>query len=165
MKLRRLCILAMLNAMAIVLSMLESLIPMFIPGVKLGLANVIILIMLYEFRVYEAFIVVLLRILIVGLIRGTIFAPTFFMSLSGGMLSFFVMLIFSRLKFFKVVGISTLGSISHCVGQIIVAIIILSTDAVIYYLPFIAILSIATGVVSGLIANAYLKRSITKKFI
>lgn len=165
MKLKRLCVLAMLLAMAIVLSILESLIPMFIPGVKLGLANVIILIMLYEFKIYEAFIVDLVRILLVGLLRGTIFAPTFFMSLSGGMLSFVVMLIFSRLKFFKVVGVSTLGSISHCVGQIVVAMLILSTEAVIYYLPFIAILSILTGVVSGLIATTYLKRSITKKFI
>ena len=68
---KRWSIIAMLLAMAIVLSIVESFIPVFIPGVKLGLANVIILIMLYEFKSSEAFVVQLLRILIASLLRGT----------------------------------------------------------------------------------------------
>ena len=165
MSIKRLAINAMLMAMAIVLSIVESFIPVFVPGVKLGLANVIILIMLYEFSIKEAFIVNLLRILLVGLLRGTFLSPTFVMSLSGGMLSFLVMMLFSRIKVFSAIGVSVLGSISHSLGQIIAAIFLLSTDAVIYYLPFIGILSLLTGILSGVICRLYLKRSITSKFI
>lgn len=165
MRLKRLVIISMLTTMAIVLSILESFIPVFIPGVKLGLANVIILIMLYEFKSYEALLVNIIRILLVGLLRGTLLTPTFLMSLSGGMLSFLIMFLFSRIKVFSIIGVSVLGSIFHCVGQILIAIILLSTDAVIYYLPFIAILSLATGVLSGLITKGYLKISITNRFL
>ena len=147
----------MLLAMAIVLNILESFIPMLIPGVKLGLANLIILIMLYEFKAREALIVNIVRILIVGIMRGNFLTPTFLMSLSGGMLSFLVMYLFSRIKIFSTIGVSVLGSISHCVGQIIMAMIILNTSAVIYYLPWILILSIFTGIFSGILATTYLK--------
>ena len=161
----RLSIIAMLLAVAIVLSYLESFIPIWIPGVKLGFANVIILIMLYEFKFYEAGIVDILKILVVALIRGTFMSPTFFMSLSGGILSYIVMLLFSRIKVFSIIGVSVLGSISHGVGQIAVAIIIMSTQAVAYYLPFILLLSLGTGILSGFIAKSYLKRSITKRYL
>ncbi len=163
--LKRWIVISMLMAMACVLSYLESFIPVFIPGVKLGLANVIILIMLYEFKFYEAGIVDLLRIIVVALIRGTIASPTFFMSLAGGILSYIVMLIFSKIKIFSPIGVSVLGSISHGLGQIIVVVIIINLDAVLYYLPFIAVLSIITGILSGFIARAYLNRSITKNVL
>lgn len=162
---KRLAIIAMLLAMAIVLNILESFIPVFVPGVKLGLANVIILIMLYEFKPTEALVVNISRIVLVGVMRGNIFTPTFMMSFSGGILSFIIMFIFSRFKFFSVVGVSVLGSISHCIGQILMAMILLGTQAVIGYLPFIMILSIVTGVFSGILTMSYLKRSITSKFI
>ena len=165
MKIKRLAVMAMLCAMAIILSILESMIPVFIPGVKLGLANVIILIMLYEFKASEAFIVNICRIILVGLLRSTLLTPTFLMSLSGGIVSFVFMFLLSRFKVFSPIGVSVVGSISHSFGQIIMAIILVSTEAVIYYLPFIALLSLATGVVSGIITSTYLKRSITSKFI
>lgn len=165
MKMQRLCVMAMLTASAIVLSILESFIPVFVPGVKLGLANVIILIMLYEFKVYEAFGVNILRLLLVGILKGTLLSPTFLMSLSGGMLSFLIMFLFSRIKVFSCIGVSVLGSVGHATGQILVAIIMLSTSAVLYYLPFIGILSVLTGALSGVITRIYLKRSITKRFI
>lgn len=163
--LKRTCILSMLLAMAIVLNMVETLIPIFIPGVKLGLANIIILIMLYEFKPTEALIVNLLRIIIVGLIRSTLLSPTFLMSLTGGILSYLLMLLFSRGKIFSPIGVSVLGAVGHTVGQIVIAIILLDTTAVVYYLPLIALLSVFTGVFSGILARAYLKRSITKQFL
>ncbi len=163
--LKRTCILSMLLAMAIVLNMVETLIPIFIPGVKLGLANIIILIMLYEFKPTEALIVNLLRIIIVGLIRSTLLSPTFLMSLTGGILSYLLMLLFSRGKIFSPIGVSVLGAVGHTVGQIVIANILLDTTAVVYYLPLIALLSVFTGVFSGILARAYLKRSITKQFL
>ncbi len=155
----------MLLAMAIVLNMVETLIPIFIPGVKLGLANIIILIMLYEFKPTEALIVNLLRIIIVGLIRSTLLSPTFLMSLTGGIFSYLLMLLFSRGKIFSPIGVSVLGAVGHTVGQIVIANILLDTTAVVYYLPLIALLSVFTGVFSGILARAYLKRSITKQFL
>ena len=163
--LKRLAIIAMLLAMAIVVNILESFIPVFIPGVKLGLANVIILIMLYEFKPSEALIVDILRILVVGLLRATLLTPTFLMSLSGGVISFIIMFIFSRLKFFSPIGVSVLGAVSHAFGQILIAMILLSSQAVVYYLPFIALLSVLTGVFIGILTRVYLKRSITQKFL
>jgi heptaprenyl diphosphate synthase len=163
--LKRLMIIAMLLAAAIVINYLESFIPIFIPGVRLGLANAIILIMLYEFKWYEALAVDILRILLVSLIRGTFLSPTFFMALSGGMLSFLIMLLFSRIKVFSKIGVSVLGSLFHAAGQIFVAMILLESIDLVYYLPFIAILSIGTGILSGVVASLYLKRSITKQFV
>lgn len=165
MSVKRLAIVSMLLAAAIVLNYLESFIPMFVPGVRLGLANVIILIMLYEFKWHEALAVDALRILIVSLIRGSFLTPAFYMSLAGGILSYLVMLLFSKLKFFSPIGVSVLGAMAHAVGQIIACMIIISLDSVIYYLPFIAILSVLTGILSGVIVRLYLKRSITNKFL
>ena len=155
----------MLLAMAIVINYIESFIPVFIPGVRLGLANAIILIMLYEFKWYEALAVDLLRILLVALIRGTFLSPTFFMALSGGMISFLVMLLFSRIKVFSKIGVSVLGSLSHAAGQILIAMVLLESVDLVYYLPFIAVLSVGTGILSGMVTALYLKRSITNKFI
>lgn len=162
---KRLAIIAMLLAIAIVVNIVESFIPMFIPGVKLGLANVIILIMLYEFKAGEALLVDILRIVLVGLLRGTLLSPTFLMSLSGGMLSFVIMLLFSKIKVFSIIGVSVLGAVFHSAGQILIAIILLDSSAVVYYLPFIALLSVITGILSGILAKVYLKRSITNKFL
>ena len=164
-KVKRLVLIAMLLAMAVVLSYVESFIPLFVPGVKLGLANVIILIMLYEFKFYEALIVDLLRILLVSIIIGSFLNPVFYMSLSGGIVSYIVMLIFTRIKVFSPIGTSVLGALGHAFGQVVVASILMSTDLVFYYLPFIAILSILTGILSGVITRIYLKRSPTKEII
>ena len=162
--LKRLMIIAMFLTIAIIVNYMESFIPVFIPGVRLGLANVIILIMLYEFRFHEALLVDILRILIVSLIKGTLFAPVFFMSLSGGLLSFFGMLILSKIKIFTAVGVSSFGAILHTIGQILALILITSTFEVINYIPIIGLLSIATGVLSGSVAHTYLIRSITNDY-
>lgn len=163
-KVKRFTIIAMLLAIAIVLNVLESF-TIFIPGVKLGFANIIILIMLYEFKPAEALMVDILRIFMVGLLRGSFLSPTFFMALIGGLTSFIIMFLFSRIKIFSPVGVSVLGSISHATGQIFVAIGLLGTNAVVYYLPFIALLSILTGILSGIIAKVYLAKSVTKQFL
>ena len=158
-------IIAMFTAAAIVISYLESFIPVFIPGVKLGLANVIILIMIFEFKWYEALTTNLLRILIVSLIRGTFLEPIFYMSLAGGVASYLVMLGLSKIKIFTALGVSSLASITHSLAQLAIASLLISSEKVFYYLPFVALLSLLTGILSGLIADLYLKRSISNRFI
>lgn len=162
---KRWSIIAMLLAMAIVLSIVESFIPVWIPGVKLGLANVIILIMLYELKSYEAFIVQIFRIFLASLMRGTLLGPQFAMSISGGLMAFIFMFLFTRIKIFTPLGVSVVGSVSHAFGQILAAIWLLGTASVTYYLPFIMLLSLVTGIFSGFIADSYLKKSITKRYI
>ncbi|MBR6072215.1 MAG: Gx transporter family protein [Acholeplasmatales bacterium] len=162
---KRWSIIAMLLAMAIVLSIMESFIPVWIPGVKLGLANVIILIMLYEFKSSEAFLVQLLRIVLASIMRGTFLGPSFAMSIAGGLLAFIVMFLFVRIKIFTPLGVSSISAVAHATGQILAAMWLLGTTAVMYYLPFIMLLSLATGILSGFIADSYLKRSITSRFI
>lgn len=162
---KRWSIIAMLLAMAIVLSIVESFIPVWIPGVKLGLANVIILIMLYEFKAGEAFLVQVLRILLASIMRGTFLGPSFAMSISGGLLAFIVMLILVKIKVFTPLGVSSASAVAHATGQILAAMWILGTTAVMYYLPFIMLLSLGTGILSGFVADSYLKRSITSRFL
>ena len=164
MSLKRYVYIASLLTMSIVLSMVEGLIPIPVPGVKLGLANIIILVMLYDFKTSEAFLVLIIRIFLVGFLRGNIFQVPFFMSLCGGLCSFLVMRILSLFKFFSIIGVSVVGSIFHCVGQIIIAIILLSTSQVVYYLPLIAILSTVTGVLTGIISKRFLSLNLTEKY-
>ena len=163
--LKRLIIIAMLLSIAIVINYVESFIPVVVPGVRLGLANVIILIMIYEFTFYEALIVDLLRIFVVSLIRGTLFQPIFFMALVGGMASYLIMLLFSKLKPFSSVGVSALGAVSHTFGQIITLIVLTSTPEVINFVPVIGLLSLLTGILSGFICHTYLVRSITSNYV
>ena len=155
---RKIVVLSIFLAISVVVSYVESFIPIPIPGVKLGLANVIILVLLYDDTIPNAFLVLIMRIFIVGLIRGSIFTPTWFMSLSGGLFAFVAMLIFSRIPLFSSIGASVMGSISHCIGQIIVAIFMLSSIGLLYYLPWIMLLSIGTGIMSGFLAILIRKR-------
>jgi len=156
---------AVLTAIAIVLGIVESYIPSIgIPGVKLGLANIAIMITLYGFGWYYALIVNLIRIFVVALLRGTIFQMGFFMSLTGGMLSLGVMILLKELiKKLHIITVSVIGSIFHVGGQIIIAIIFTSTPGMLYYLPFLALTAIATGVLVGFTTSKCLKIPFFKK--
>lgn len=158
-KINKIIILSFYLAISIVVSYVETFIPIPIPGVKLGLANVIILFLLYEDNFYDALLILIGRILIVSFIRGTFLNVTFFMSLGGGVASYLAMLIFSKFKILAAVTVSVIGSIFHVSGQILVAYLYTSTIGVLYYYPIILILSIITGILSGIICMAMRKRS------
>ena len=158
-------LLGVLTAGAIVIAILESFIPSIgIPGVKLGLANIVILIILYELGIVEAVIVNLLRVLVVGLVRGTFLGMGFFMSLTGAVFSLGIMILFYLLiKKFSVIGVSVIGSIFHVGGQILIAMIYLGTAYIVLYLPVLAISAIITGVFVGIIAQLIIRTGIIKK--
>ena len=154
----RIILLSILLSIAIVLGYLESLIPSIpIPGVKLGLANIIILLSIKNFRIYESLLILLLRIVIVSLLLGTFLNVSFFMSLSGGVLSYIAMFLLTllqrRFKKINTIFISISGAIFHSIGQIIIAIIIIDSSKAFYYLPFILLLSIPTGIITGIIVS------------
>ncbi len=141
-------------AISIVISAVESIIPSVpIPGVKLGLAAVIILIFMYFFSTKEAFIILILRIVLTSLILGKFLNIGFYLSLSGGLTSFAIMVALKRTNLFSIYGVSVAGAIGHAVGQIVVAIFLLSTSALIYYLPVMLLISIFTGLITASIAN------------
>ena len=158
-------LLGVLTAGAIVIAILESFIPSIgIPGVKLGLANIVILVILYELGIVEAIIVNLLRVIVVGLVRGTFLGMGFLMSLTGAVLSLGIMILFYLLiKKFSIIGVSVIGSVFHVTGQILIAMIYLGTAYIVLYLPVIAISAIITGVFVGIVSQLIIKTGIIKK--
>ena len=165
MKVQKMALLGVLTAAAIVIAILESFIPSIgIPGVKMGLANIVILIILYELGIWEAGVVNLLRVLVVSLIRGTFLSMGFLMSLTGAALSFGIMVLFYLLiKKFSIIGVSVIGSVFHVTGQIIIAMIFLGSAYIFLYLPIIAISAIITGVFVGITAKLIIKTGIIRK--
>lgn len=145
-------------ALALIFSYVEILVPisMGIPGVKLGLANLIIVIALYKVSVKETYLLSVGRILLSGFLFGNLFAILY--SLAGGLLSLTAMTIFKRGNRFSIFGISMLGGVSHNVGQLIMAAIVLESFGIIYYLPVLLVSGLVTGLLIGVVANKMLKR-------
>ena len=150
-------------ALAFIFSYIESLfpIPFPVPGIKLGLANLVIIIAIYGIGVKEAFILSMVRILLVGF---TFRDPsTLLFSFAGGILSWLTMAIFMKLKLFSMVGVSIIGGIAHNVGQIIVAMLYVRNTGLIYYLPFLMIAGVVSGTLIGLLGVLILQR--LKKYL
>lgn len=143
----------LLTTVALLLSYVERMlaIPMIVPGMKLGLANVAVLIALYILDNKTAFSISILRILISALLF-TGFA-SFLYSASGALLSFTVMAFCKKTNIFSMIAVSILGGISHNIGQIIIACIIVENIGLFYYMPFLIILGIATGFITGILGD------------
>ena len=165
MSVRRIALLGILTAATIVIAILESFIPSIgIPGVKLGLANIMILVILYELGIVDVIMVNLLRVIVVGLVRGNIFSMGFLMSLTGAIFSLGIMILFYLVvRKFTVVGVSVIGSIFHVGGQVIIAMIFLGSAYVVLYLPIIGISAIITGVFVGIVAQLIINTGIVRK--
>ena len=159
--------LTMLLALSVVLNIIESFIPLFngnIPGLKLGLANIIVLIVLYMFSFKDALYVSLLRIILVGILRTGLFSMTFFFSLGGAILSLCSMFIAKKTKL-SIIGVSIVGSIFHSIGQILVAILIIKNTYIIYYVPWLLLFSIPTGILVGFTSKTILNNLENRKII
>ena len=152
MKTRRIVYLSVLLAIAVVVNYAESLIPSFgLPGVRLGLTNIVILLILYNFSFPEALLITILRVFIVGLIRGTLFQIPFFMSLAGAITSLIMMQALIKAKIFTEIGVSIGGAFIHIVSQIFVLSIFIKTIYAFYYLPILLLTSLITGIFVGLV--------------
>ena len=162
---RKITLMGVLTAGAIIIAILESFIPSVgIPGVKLGLANIVILITLYELGVVEALVVDFSRVFLVGILRGSIFSMGFLMSFTGAVFSLGIMiLLYLVVKKFSVIGVSVIGSVFHITGQILIAMLFLGTVYVVYYVPFIMISAIITGVFVGIVSRLVIKTGVVKK--
>lgn len=156
-KMKRLVLLAMLTAVAMILSYVESLLPSVgIPGVKMGLANIAVIFALFRFGWKEAAALSLVRIVLVSLLFGSVGAMLY--SLAGAVLSLAVMALLRRIDRFSTVGISVAGGVAHNAGQILMAMLILQTKQLLGYLPVLAVSGIAGGVLTGLAAALLIRR-------
>lgn len=149
---------AILSATALVFGYIESLLPpLFLPGVKLGLSNIVILLALYETDKLTAFFIMLIKVIVSSILFAGM--STFFYSLSGGILSLIIMTLFKN-RCFSLTGVSILGGVFHNIGQLISASIILGQNAL-YYFPVLLISGAVMGVITGFICTRVIK--LTKK--
>ena len=154
MKTKDITTISALTAMSVVIGILESLITPIgdiLPGLKLGLANVIIVFALYKYNFSKALMISIIRVFIVALLRSG-FGFNFFFSLGGAMLSIIVMAL-AKKTHLSLIGVSILGSISHSIGQVLIGMLILKNSNIIYYLPYLTLFSIPTGIIIGVIAK------------
>lgn len=158
MKSKKIATYGLLIALAFIFSYIESLIPIpfGVPGMKLGLANLVVISALYGMGWKDAFVLSIVRILLVGF---TFRDPsTMLFSLAGGLLSWLLMVIFKKSKLFSMVGVSIIGGVAHNVGQIAVAIVYVNNSNLVYYLPFLLVSGVITGALIGILGSMIVKR-------
>ncbi len=145
-------------ALAMIMSYIEVLVPLSfaVPGIKMGLANIVIIFVLYKIGTKEAILVSLIRVFLVSLLFSNVMAMWY--SLAGAVLSLGIMWILKKTDKFSVVGVSIAGGIMHNVGQIIMAVIVLGTEQIALYLPVLVITGTVTGVVIGIVSGLVINR-------
>ena len=151
--------LGMCASVALLLSYVETLFPPLfaaVPGIKIGLPNVAIIFLLYRFGVKEAAIVSFVRLIIVSMLFGN--TMTLAYSVAGAVLSLLVMALLKRLNFLSTVGVSVAGGVSHNIGQILVAMVLLSTAEIGYYMIVLAATGTISGIFVGLCGALLIKR-------
>lgn len=150
--------LGLFAAMAIICGYVESLIPFFtgIPGIKLGLANLAVLFILIKYSWKEAALVSIVRIFVIGFLFGNLFSILY--SLAGAALSLMIMTLMKKKTDFSIVGISITGGVSHNIGQLIIAVLIVENTSLLYYAPALLISGVATGLVIGILTKEVLRR-------
>ena len=157
-RIRKTAYMGLFLAVAMICSYIETLIPFSvgIPGIKLGLANIVVVLMLYAVGTKEALLVSVLRIVLVGILFGNAFSILY--SLSGGILSFLVMFLMKKTDKFSCISVSITGGISHNIGQIIVAAWIVNSYNVFFYVPVLLLAGLLTGLLIGVIAKEVIVR-------
>lgn len=158
METRKVSQMGLLIALALILSYIESRIPAFvaIPGIKMGLANIVVVFALYRLGWKEAAAISFLRVLLSTLMFGSILSLAY--SSAGALLSFLVMVLLKKTKLFSTVAVSVSGGVMHNLGQILAAMLLLDTAAIAYYIPFLIISGVITGIVIGIAAAVVINR-------
>lgn len=147
---------AILVALALVFSYVEAMIPFNfgIPGIKLGIANLVIVIGLYLLKPHEVLIISVVRILLAGFMFGS--GMSIIYSLAGGLLSFAMMLLLKKMKGFSILGVSIAGGVCHNVGQLLMAVLVVQNIKIGYYAPALLISGAVTGTIIGIVSGRIL---------
>ena len=146
------------TALALMFSYIETMIPIQfgVPGIKLGLANIMIVIMLYKSSAREALLLSIVRIMLSGFLFGNLSSILY--SIAGGVLSLGIMTLLKKQGGFSVIGVSVAGGVSHNIGQLIVAMLVVETYQVGYYFPVLLVAGVLTGLGIGVVSQEVLKR-------
>lgn len=149
---------AILTALAMIFSYVEAILPFAIgiPGVKLGIANIVVVIALYKFGIKMALTINVIRIFISGFLFSGTFGILY--SLAGGILSFVAMLIIRKFKCFSIVGVSMTGGVFHNVGQLLTAAFLVSNLKMFVYFPVLLFSGLVTGIINGIVAGLVLEK-------
>lgn len=150
--------LGLFSALAIIFGYVETLLPLFsgIPGIKLGLANLAVLFMLNRYSFKEAALVSMIRIFVIGFLFGNLFSILY--SLAGAVLSLTIMTFIKRHTNFSIFTISICGGISHNIGQLLIAMLIVQNTALSVYAPALLVSGVITGGLIGLLVSEVNKR-------
>lgn len=158
-KTKKIAFLGVITSVALILAYVESLLPPIyaaVPGIKVGLPNVVIIFLLYRFGVKEAAMVSGVRLFIVALLFGNVMTLAY--STAGAVLSLLLMAVLKKTDKFSTVGVSIVGAVAHNLGQIIVAVLLLESTQIGYYMIILAVTGTIAGIFIGLAGNAILKR-------
>ena len=150
--------LGLCTALALILAYVEILLqPLFpaIPGIKMGLPNIIIIFLLYKRGAVPAMWVSLLRMILVSILFGNVMALLY--SLAGGALSLLVMTVLKRLGFMSEIGVSVAGGVCHNIGQILMAMLLLETAELGYYLVVLTVTGTVAGILVGICGSLLIK--------
>ena len=155
---RRIAVCGMLLALMLVLGFVESQLPVAagIPGIKLGLSNGVLIFAVYMLNIPAAYLLMGLKVLLSGFLFGSPSAMMY--AFAGGVLSLTVMCILSRMKGLSPVVVSMIGGLSHNVGQVALAMFILNTPKLMYYMAILMVVGLITGLATGLAANGIIRR-------
>lgn len=157
-KVKKLTICSVFTALALILSYVESLVPTFfaIPGIKLGLANLVIIVALYILGTKEAILINLVRILLSSVLFGNGVGLAY--SIAGAALSLLVMIFLKRSKKVSKITVSICGGVFHNIGQILVAVILVGNNGILWYLAILWVAGIVSGAMIGLLSGLVIKR-------
>ena len=155
---QRVALCGMLLALMLVLGFVESQLPVAagIPGIKLGLSNGVLIFAVYMLNVPTAYLLMGLKVLLSGMLFGSPSAMMY--AFAGGLLSLTVMSLLSRMKGLSPVVVSMVGGLSHNVGQVALAMVILNTPKLVYYMAILMVVGMITGLATGLAANGIIRR-------
>lgn len=158
MKAKKTAFYGMFLALALAAGYIERMIPLNpgVPGVKLGLANIVTMVLLYTVGISGAVMITLIRILLSGILFGTGFGMVY--SACGAAMSMLVMILLKKTGKFGTAGVSLAGGVFHNVGQIIVAMAVLETKSLIFYLPVLIASGLGAGVLIGVLSGILIKR-------
>lgn len=145
-------------ALALVVSYIEVLIPipLGVPGVKLGLANAVIMVLLFFTTWQRTLLISIVRILLAGFLFGN--PMTIVYSLAGGILSLFIMVILRKIKGFSIIGISVGGGVAHNIGQLSVAVALMENARIYYYAPILLVTGTISGIAIGILTGILIKK-------
>ena len=155
-RVRKLALSALLTVVMLVLGYVESLVPTGVPGIKLGLSNSVLLFAIYTLGIPTAFLLMAVKVLLSGFLFSGVNAMLY--AFAGGLLSMLVMSLLYRLKGFHIVTVAMAGAVMHNVGQVALAMLMLETPRLLYYMAVLMLVGLVTGFLTGNAAKLLLRR-------